>query len=129
MSFELSLKDFPPSLILPGSISNLFDPLIKEIFLLDTFVAGTSHVKDARVFESLKREDALFLCREENEYDAMAILVLDRDHYKLGYVPKKDNLILARLMDGGKLLKGKVESVEKKGGYWKVEFKIFMMDF
>ena len=60
MSFELSLKDFPPSLILPGSISNLFDPLIKEIFLLNTFVAGTSHVKDARVFESLKREDALF---------------------------------------------------------------------
>lgn len=81
---------------------------------MDTFVAGTSHVKDARVFESLKREDALFLCREENEYDAMAILVLDRDHCKLGYVLKKDNLILARLMDGGKLLKEKWSRSRKR---------------
>lgn len=36
-----------------------------------------------------------------------------RTKEKLSYIPEKDNVIFSRLLDAGKLLKAKVNSVEK----------------
>ena len=40
----------------------------------------------------------------DNKFDSNAILILTESKKKLGYVPEKDNVIFARLMDAGKLL-------------------------
>lgn len=48
---------------------------------------------------------------------------------KLGYVPEKDNVIFARLMDAGKLLLAKIKDVEKKGSFTKISIGIYLEDF
>lgn len=58
--------------------------------------------------KDLKEGDNLVLQRKDNKYDSNAILVLTEDKRKIGYVPSKDNIVFARLMDAGKMLKAKI---------------------
>ncbi|MBO4750863.1 MAG: hypothetical protein J5546_11160 [Lachnospiraceae bacterium] len=48
---------------------------------------------------------------------------------KLGYVPEKDNVVFARLMDAGKLLIGKVTSHVMKGSFHQIAIGIYLVDF
>ena len=45
---------------------------------------------------------------------------------KIGYVPKQDNVIFARLMDAGKLLFGRITAKEKKGSWVKINIKVYL---
>ena len=74
-------------------IGELLQPLIREIHLFDSFVAGTTHLSDPSVLEEIKVGDQLTLLRENNKFDSNAILILTADKKKLGYVPEKDNII------------------------------------
>lgn len=47
-----------------------------------------------------------------NVYKNYAIEVYTKDGKKLGYIPRKNNKIFARLMDGGKYLYGKIKCFE-----------------
>lgn len=47
---------------------------------------------------------------------------------KLGYVPEKDNIIFARLMDAGKLLRAKIMDIKQKGNYTQVSIGIYLVD-
>lgn len=47
---------------------------------------------------------------------------------KIGYVPRQDNAIFARLMDAGKLLFGKITEKEKKGAWVKIYIKVFLRE-
>jgi hypothetical protein len=47
---------------------------------------------------------------------------------KIGYVPKQDNVIFARLMDAGKVLFGRIVSKEKKGTWVRIDIKVFYMN-
>lgn len=115
--------------ILNDGITDLIRPLVKEIFLFDTFIAGTTYV-DKEVIEGLKPGDALILQREQdNRFDDRAVLILDSAKRKAGYIPEKDNAVFSRLMDAGKLLTAKVRSVEKKGDFSKIKVDIFLTDF
>lgn len=115
--------------ILNDGITDLIRPLVKEIFLFDTFIAGTTYV-DKEVIEGLKPGDALILQREQdNRFDDRAVLILDSSKRKTGYIPEKDNAVFSRLMDAGKLLTAKVRSVEKKGDFSKIKVDIFLTDF
>ena len=78
------------------AIGDLLQPLIREIHLFDSFVAGTTHLSDPSVLEEIKVGDQLSLLRENNKFDSNAILILTADKKKLGYVPEKDNIIFAR---------------------------------
>ena len=98
-------------------IGDVLKPLIKEIHLFDSYIAGTTHLKDPEVLDTVKAGDMLNLKREDNKFDDKAILVLNEAGQKLGYVPEKDNVVFARLMDAGKLLKAKVTDMELKGGF------------
>ena len=70
----------------------LIKPLIREIHLFDSYIAGTTHLKDKSVLETIQVGDVLNLQREDmNKYDSNAILVLNEEKKKLGYVPEKDN--------------------------------------
>ena len=108
----------------------LIKPLMSDIFLYETNIAGTCYVEDESFFDGLKEGSVLVLRREsENLYDKRAILVLNEKEEKLGYVPRKDNVILSRLMDGGKILKAVVKDCHRDEFQWEVRIKIFLVDF
>ena len=48
---------------------------------------------------------------------------------KLGYIPEKDNVVFARLMDAGKLLTAKVKHIEPKGSFRMINISIYLVDF
>ena len=110
-------------------------PLLKDIFLIKTYVAGLYYVDNLNdIFPLIKVNDKLELFREaSNNYDKHAILV-KYNGQKLGYVPRKDNYILSKLMDGGKQLYGVVERIGVdelyKGDETKfINFKIFLKEY
>ena len=110
-------------------LGEVIKPLSREIHLFDTYVAGTTHLKDATVLDNIKVGDKLFLQREDNKYDDNAILVLNETKQKLGYVPERDNVVFARLMDAGKLLCGKIKSIDPKGSFRVINIEIYLIDF
>lgn len=103
-------------------------PFEKDIFLFDTYVAGTTHIEGIEELERhLNTNDKLEFFREaDNQYDKQAIVIKTIDGVKIGYVPKQDNVIFARLMDAGKLLFGRITSKEKKGSWVKIYIKVFL---
>ncbi|MBQ6638588.1 MAG: HIRAN domain-containing protein [Lachnospiraceae bacterium] len=109
---------------------DLIKPLQKEIFLFDTFVAGTMHIEDESIIKELKSGEKLSLRREpKNRFDENAVRVDDEKGRKLGYVPEKDNYVFARLMDAGKMLIGRVTDIKAKTGYTQVSMAIYLIDF
>ena len=109
-------------------LGEMLKPLIKEIHLFDSFVAGTTHLKDPSVLDEISVGDKLNLMREENRFDDNSILIITAGNKKLGYVPEKDNLIFARLMDAGKLLKAKIGEIRQKGSFKQISVGIFLVD-
>lgn len=112
-----------------GGIGELLKPLSQEIHLFDSYVAGTSHLADQSVLDEIKEGDMLFLIREENKFDSNAIMLLSPAKKKVGYVPEKDNVVFARLMDAGKKLSAKITRIEKKGSFTKIAVSIYLVDF
>lgn len=110
-------------------IGELIKPLSREIHLFDSYVAGTTHLKDETVLDEIKEGDKLILQREDNRFDDNAILVLDDKKRKLGYIPEKDNVVFVRLMDAGKLLTAKVKHIEPKGSFRMINMSIYLVDF
>ena len=103
-------------------------PFERDIFLFDTYVAGTTHIVGIEELEPhLNIDDRLEFFREpDNQYDKQAIVIKTIDGVKIGYVPKQDNVIFARLMDAGKLVFAKITSKEKKGSWIKIDIKVFL---
>lgn len=110
-------------------MTQVLKPLTKEIYLFDTYIAGTSHIDDQSIFKTLKSGDTLMLRREDNKFDDKAILVLNEYKAKLGYIPEKDNLIFARLMDAGKMLTARVENIQEHGSFTQISIRIYLVDF
>ena len=99
-------------------------PFEKDIFLFDTCVAGTTHIEGIDELEPyLKLE---FFREPDNYYDKQAIVIKTENGVKIGYVPRRDNIIFSRLMDAGKLLFGKITAKEKKGSWLKIYIKVFL---
>ena len=109
-------------------------PFLKDIFLIKVHVAGLDYIDNIdEIFPKIKVGDKLGLFREaSNEYDKHAILVKYHGE-KIGYVPKKDNYVLSKLMDAGKHLYGVVDSIGVEEVYENhqfkfINFKIFLND-
>ncbi|MCR5595539.1 MAG: HIRAN domain-containing protein [Lachnospiraceae bacterium] len=109
-------------------LSDIIKPFIKEIHLFDSYIAGTTHLEDASVLDNIKEGESLLLRREDNRFDSNAILILNEQDKKLGYVPEKDNTVFARLMDAGKILKAKVNRIEDKGYMKVIGVGIYLVD-
>ena len=112
-----------------SGVGELLKPLSQEIHLFDSFVAGTSHLADQSVLDEIAEGDMLFLVREDNKFDSNAIMILSKDKKKVGYVPEKDNIVFARLMDAGKKLSAKITKIEKNGSFTKIAVSIYLVDF
>lgn len=130
MENELSIKkDGLISLSENNNLGNMIKPLMREIHLFDSFIAGTTHLSDPSVLQEIKVGDKLSLMREDNKFDHNAIWVLTNEKRKLGYIPEKDNTIFSRLMDAGKLLVAKITKIEKRGNFYQISIGIYLVDF
>ncbi len=131
---EKSLAIIDPALIalMHGSFGKdgALMPFAREIMLIECHIAGTSHRDVESAEPELLPGVLLPLKREpENPHDALAIMIFDEAGRHLGYVPRAKNEALARLMDAGKLLFGRLESKEWHGDWLQVGVRIYMRDF
>ncbi len=109
-----------------GEIKDIISPMIKEIFLFDTRISKIT--SDENILKNIKIADRLTLLREKNKYDTNDVAIYNKDNEKLGYIPEEDNIIFSRLMDAGKLLYAKIESIDVNH-YYRVKIKIYLKDF
>ncbi|NUP99842.1 MAG: HIRAN domain-containing protein [Armatimonadetes bacterium] len=132
MSASLTPTDPAILALLRGSFgaTGLPLPFVQEIFLLECHVAGTSHVDLDAIEPRLQPGELFRFLREpENPHDELAILILTEAGEKLGYVPRAKNEVLARLMDGGKLVFAKLEAKEWVNAWLKLDVRVYLRDY
>jgi len=105
-------------------------PYVQEILLMECHVAGTSYRENIKEIEKgLQEKDLLVFKREtDNRYDKLAIVIFDTKGQKLGYVPRDRNEVIARLMDAGKLIFGKLERKQWRDDWLKADIRVYMRD-
>ena len=121
-------------------------PFERDIFLFGTEIAGTSYAKNIQVlYDSLNEGDLVVLIREpDNPYDEYAIRIetadseligyypsealMEKEEMKLGYIPRVNNKIIARLMDAGKMIYGVIRHKEMIEKYHKIVIKVYMKE-
>lgn len=103
-------------------------PFEKDIFLFDTYVAGTSFIDGIEeLADHLAQGEKLDFFREpENPYDKKAIVIKTAQGVKIGYVPRSDNAVFSRLMDAGKLLFGRITMKKMRGEWLEIKIKIYL---
>lgn len=104
-------------------------PFKQEIFVLNEYVAGTGYCEGIEEIILHLAEGMYLTMRRhpDNKVDEYAIGIYDRD-VRIGWVPMKDNLVIARLMDAGKLFNCKVVRVEPHDKWPKINVSIYMID-
>lgn len=127
----------------PGGLTDLLyigdggtaiQPFSRNIFLMRTAAAGCHHVDGIRQYlTDLSVGKKLTLLREpDNPFDELAILIMDGER-KLGYIPRRKNEVLARLMDAGKYLyavtEEKLENFDSERFYYAaLTVSVYMQD-
>ncbi len=103
-------------------------PFERDIYLFDTYVAGTTHIEGIEdLAASLRDGDRLVFYREpDNPHDPQAIRIETLEEKKIGYVPRRDNVVFSRLMDAGKLLFATIAAKEMRGNWLKIDIKIYL---
>lgn len=125
--------DFLKQLLLGGAL--LFVPKpssenvpkeTREIRLSSPYIAGFQYYQGLELEQMLKENDGLILKREpQNTHDCYAIEVFT-DSNKLGYLPREENKVIARMMDQGITVKGRIVKVNPEASpYRKVKMKLF----
>jgi hypothetical protein len=83
----------------------------ETVEILRCEIAGTGHHCDDTTGYRLAKQPVLALVREpENPHDPDAIAV-HLGTRKVGYIPRRHNAVLARLLDAGKCVRARVEQV------------------
>jgi hypothetical protein len=106
-------------------------PFGKQIFLLEAHIAGTTFLKEDinKLAASINEGDRLNFFREaDNPHDELAIVVKDASGKKMGYVPRTNNKILARLMDAGKLIYGILREKRIIHNWLRINMEIYLDD-
>lgn len=81
-------------------------------------VAGFQYHAGKRVWDGLRVGDALTLVREsDNPHDPRAVRVEWRGE-KLGYVPRAGNETVAKLLDRGVALSGRITHLQPGRSHW-----------
>ena len=124
------LADFVEFINSGGSVK----PFIENTYLITVNIAGLYYVENIdEIFPKLKKGTPLDLFREKNNvYDRKAIKIKYGED-KIGYVPRKHNVILANMMDAGKKLYAVVEKTGTNSLYENddcrfVEIKIYLKE-
>ena len=78
-------------------------------------LAGFRHHHGQRLWSRLRPGQALTLVREpDNPHDPKAVRIDWRGH-KLGYLPRRDNAAVARMLDRGATLEGRIKVLRIQG--------------
>ena len=119
----------PGLLKLVAGKNNIPIPFQRDILVLEINIAGTSYRENiAQIEPSLETGQMFQMIREpENHYDCWAIAIYLND-YKLGYVPRAQNEIIARLMDAGKLFYSKLIGKKWKDDWLCLETDVYLKD-
>lgn len=104
-------------------------PFSREIFLLEITVAGTSYRDEIYDVEPLLKEGTVLrmIRQPDNEYDELAIAIYYEDT-QIGWVPRRMNEVISRLMDAGKAFFCRVVSVKDIDAWVKVKGRIYMVE-
>ena len=132
ITMETGIVKFSPELlaIIAGDSDNGLVPFTKEIFLQDIIVAGTGYCEDIdEIFPQLQTDCMLRLQRDpNNKYDELAVAIYFGDK-RIGWVPRKKNEVLARLLDAGKNCCMRVKEFYTEQDCWKhIEGQIIMIE-
>ena len=97
-----------------------------QLLLQTSPLAGFRYYEGRVLWRRLREGDVLQLVREPgNSWDAFAIRVEWRGHM-LGYVPRRDNVPLARLLDRGAPLAARIVQLRKSRNPWqRVIFDVY----
>ncbi len=97
-----------------------------DIYLNSPYIAGFQYYKGPETEAYLKENETLNLKREaENKHDFFAVEVFWRNN-KLGYLPRTDNKIIARMIDQGVTLKAKIRSLDPEAHpFRRVKIRVF----
>lgn len=98
-----------------------------HILLQDSPLAGFQYHAGKAVWPALRVGDALTLTREpDNPYDPRAVRV-DWQGHKLGYVPRRENADVARLLDNGQPLTARISRLAEGRDPWsRVRFEVVL---
>lgn len=105
-------------------------PFESKIVLFESMrIAGTAHVPNiGEIMVRIPDDAYLVLVREpDNQADTWAIRI-EYNGKKIGYIPSDKNEVLARLMDGGKSIRGRLISRELQGTWWKAHLEVDLID-
>jgi hypothetical protein len=82
-----------------------------ELLLQTSLAAGLAHHEAKAVWDQLRVGDPLALVREaDNAHDPNAVRV-EWNHRILGYIPRSENEAVARQLDRGNRLEGRVAAI------------------
>lgn len=99
----------------------------KNIKLITTNIAGFNYYEGPTIENNIKEGDTIqFKRTPNNPYDKNAIEIYWQT-YKLGFIPKPHNKIIAQLMDSKKSISGNIRHINKYDSYWnRVYFGIYL---
>ena len=101
----------------------------RETLLARMHVAGTAYYDAEAVADRLRPGQRLALRRQPgNRHDALAIEVFGPLGHKLGYVPRRRNEMPARLIDSGKRLSARAESIERPCNWLNIQMSLYLDD-
>ena len=114
-----------PAAILAACLSSTAHAAEAVLVVQRSPLAGFRHYEGQEAWPALRVGDRLELTREpENPYDANAVRVRWRGRM-LGYVPRRDNAAVARLMDRGTVLEARIASLtEHRNRSMRLEFEV-----
>ncbi len=106
-------------------------PYSREILLFTSIgVAGTRSIFNMdEIFPSLHPGSKVTFLREpDNLNDKWAVKVLDSKQRHFGYLSFDCEEVVARLMDAGKALFGKILNTEIRGDWHLIELEVYLDD-
>jgi len=99
---------------------------VRDIYLDSLYIAGFQYYEGQNQLKNLKENLPVTLKRQsENKHDFFAVEVYFGNH-KLGYLPRSDNRIIARMMDQGLKLKATIRKINPDADpFWKVKIRVY----
>ena len=93
-------------------------PFMKDVFLVRQAIVGTRYLGGSdELVDDLKPGSCVtFIAEPDNRFDENAVMALDEQGRKLGYIPRHENSIIGALLKAGKGIYGIVPEDQPGGG-------------
>ena len=104
------------------------NPQPRKVLVQHSPLAGFQYHHGEDLWPSLRVGDTLTLVREpQNRYDDCAVRV-DWQGRKLGYVPRRENVAVAQMLDRGERLEATLAALSESRNPWgRIEFKVRLL--